>query len=276
MKFSRILGVALVVLLTTAAANQAATPTPAAPAAPAAPTADPGAAPAGPAQVTAVPEAAPAPVVALVDAKPATAGDPKAGQAKAGVCAACHGVDGNASDALYPKLAGQHERYIARQLQLFKTGERQNAIMQPLAAALTNQDMRDLGAYFATQRASAGVADDTLITTGPNADRKFYQVGERIFRAGNAATGVPACMACHGPVGRGNPGPTWPSLGGQHAAYTAAQLKFFRDGGVWGSGTNANAVMSEVARKLSDEEIQALATYVQGLHPAAAVTAKAE
>ena len=252
MKFLRILGLAAAVLMTTAVAQQVATVQPA-------------------------PEPAPAPVVALADSKPATAGDAKAGQAKAGACAACHGLGGNSTDAQYPKLAGQHEHFIWRQLKLFKSGERENAIMQGMAAALSEQDMRDIGAYFATQKALPGVADDTPIATGPYAGKKFYQVGESIFRAGKPSADVPACLACHGPAGRGNPGPSYPSLGGQHSSYTAARLQFFRSGGVWGKDANANVIMSAVTRNLSDEEIQGLATYVEGLHNASATTtAKAE
>ncbi len=279
MKFSRILGVAAVVLLTTAAARQATAPAPAAQAPAATATASPPAASqpattaapmAGGAQVTAMPEPVTAPVAALADAKPATFGDPKAGQAKAGACAACHGLDGNSTDPQYPRLAGQHERYIWRQLHLFHSGQRQNAIMSGMAAALSEQDMRDIGAYFATQHAGAGVADDTVIKTGPNADKKFYQVGEALFRGGRAADKVPACLACHGPTGRGNPGPSYPALGGQHAGYTVARLQYFRGGGVSGTGKDANNVMTEVAKNLSDEDIQGLATYVEGLHAATA------
>ncbi len=257
MKFLRILGVSTAVLVTSALAQQAATVQPAT-------------------------EVAPAPVVALVDSKPPTFGDAKAGATKAGACAACHGLDGNSADPQYPKLAGQHERFIWRQLKLFKSGERVNPIMQGMAAPLSEQDMRDIGAYFATQKASAGVADDTPIAAGANAGKKFYQVGESLFRAGKpastvpsakSASAVPACLACHGPVGRGNPGPAYPSLGGQHAVYTSMQLKFFRDGGVWGKDVNANPVMSQVVAALSDEEIQALATYIEGLHAASAPVA---
>ena len=243
MKFLRILGVAAAVLMTSAVARQA--------------TVQPAA------------EVAPAPVAALVDTKPATFGDAKAGQAKAGACAACHGLDGNSADAQYPKLAGQHERFIWRQLKLFKSGQRENAIMQGMAAALSEQDMRDIGAYFATQKALPGVADDSPIASGPNAGKKFYQVGESLFRAGKPVAGIPACMACHGPTGRGNPGPAYPSLGGQHASYTTARLQFFRGGGVWGKDATANATMSAVAHNLSDEDIQGLATYIEGLHAAA-------
>lgn len=213
---------------------------------------------------------APAVAVAapVADTGPAKAGDPKAGQSKAGACAACHALDGNATDALYPKLAGQHEQFIWRQLKLFKSGERDNAIMMGMAAPLSEQDMRDIGAYFGTQKVIAGLADESLIAEGPNAGKKFYQVGERIYRGGNSANGVPACAACHGPAGAGVPGPTYPALGGQHASYTAAKLTAFRDGAVWGKDKNANVIMSQVAKGLSDEDIQSLATYLQGLHKA--------
>ena len=304
MKFSRTLGVVAVVLLTTVAARQG-TPTPAAPApvasaspAPSAPTstnampamptqgaAQPAAtqsnaanagadstaraqAQGGAAQVSALPDPAAAPVAALEDAHPPTLGDPKAGATKAGACAACHGLDGNSTDPQYPKIAGQHERYLWRQLHLFKTDQRLNPVMQAMAKPLTGQDMRDLGAYYATQAAKAGVADDTVIKVGPNADRKFFQVGERLFRAGRPADKTAACIACHGPAGRGNPGPSYPSLGGQHASYTVARLQYFRSGGVSGKDKEANTVMTEIARTLSDEDIQGLATYIEGLHPA--------
>jgi cytochrome c553 len=252
MKFTRILGVAAALAAATAVAQEAATVTPA-------------------------PEQAPAPVVALeADNTPATWGDATAGAGKAAACAACHGLDGNSADPQYPKLAGQHERYIARQLALFKSGERENAIMLGFAATLSAQDMRDIGAYFATQKVVPGVADDSAIAEGPNQGRKFYEVGEKLFRAGKSDGSVPACQACHGPTGTGNPGPAWPSLGGQHAGYTATALTAFRDGKVWGKDANANAIMAGVAANLSDEEIQGLATYIEGLHNVAdAPTAEA-
>jgi cytochrome c553 len=212
-------------------------------------------------------EAAPV-AVPVADSKPATFGDPKAGQAKAAACAACHGMDGNASDPQYPKLAGQHERYIWRQLKLFKSGERDNAIMLGMAATLSEQDMRDIGAFYGSQKVVAGIADESPVASGPYQGKKFYQVGERLYRGGKAEAGIPACMACHGPAGAGNPGPSYPAVGGQHASYSVAKLTAFRDGVNWGKDANANAVMSAVARNLSDEEIQALSTYMQGLHGA--------
>jgi cytochrome c553 len=273
MKFLRILGVAAAVLMTTAVASQTKTPPATQPAAPAAAPAAPTDADTTPANASvAVPPSA----TPVVETGPVHPGDAKAGQTKAGACAACHGIDGNSSDPQYPRLAGQHERYIYRQLKLFKSGERVTPIMMGMAAPLSEQDMRDIGAYFATQKGQAGVADDTVIKTGPNADKKFYQVGEKLWRAGRPAEGVPACMACHGPTGRGNPGPAYPSLGGQHAPYTVAKLQFFRGGESYGKDTNANVIMAQVAKSLSDEDIQSLATYIEGLHGSTAATAKAE
>lgn len=245
MKLSRLALLTAAFAVTTAIAQQASTPT-------------------APADAAASPVAVP--VVAVADTGPAKAGDPKAGQTKAGACAACHSLDGNSTDPMYPKLAAQHEQYVWRQLKLFKSGERENPIMLGMAAALTEQDMRDIGAYFGTQKVVAGVADDSVIAEGANAGKKFYQVGEKIYRGGKA--NVQACAACHGPAGAGVPGPTYPAIGGQHASYTAARLTAFRDGLVWGKDKNANVVMSQVAKNLSNEEIQALSTYLQGLHHA--------
>jgi cytochrome c553 len=278
MKYSRILGVAAALLVTSAVTSQAATPPAPAAAAPApaastAPAASASvAAPAG-ATVQAAPDAAAAPVAPIADEKPATWGDPKAGQTKAGVCAACHGADGNSTDAQYPRLAGQHERYIAKQLHAFKAGDRENPIMMPMASSLSAQDMRDIGAYFATQHGAAGVADESPVKGGPYDGKKYWEVGESLFRAGNPKAGVPACMACHGPTGRGNPGPAYPSVGGQHSTYTLARLNYFKAG-----SDKAKALapaMVEISKRLSDEEIQGLATYMEGLH-AATVAKKAD
>jgi len=268
MKYTRILGVAAALLVTSAVASQSATPAAApAPAASTTPAANASVAAPMAATVQPAAEATAAPVAALADEKPATWGDPKAGQTKAGACAACHGADGNSSDAQYPRLAGQHERYIAKQLQRFKTGERENPIMMPMASSLSAQDMRDIGAYFATQKGAAGVADESPVKGGPYDGKKYWEVGESLFRAGNAKAGVPACLACHGPTGRGNPGPAYPSVGGQHAAYTLARLNFFKAGS--DKAKAAAPAMTEISKRLSDEEIQGLATYIEGLHPAA-------
>src|SRR5688500_13517733 len=218
--------------------------------------------------VSALPEAAPVQPVPLQEAK-ANWGDAKAGATKASACAACHGLDGNPTDPQYPRIAGQPERYVAQQLALFKNGERNTgmaAVMQPFAAALSAQDMRDLGAYFATQKAGAGVADDGVITAGPNKDMKFYEVGQRLFRSGDAARGIPACMACHGPSGAGNPGPAYPAVAGQQAAYVARRLQEYRAGTTTERDPRLFNIMAAVTKPLTDEEIQSLASYVQGLH----------
>lgn len=220
--------------------------------------------------VTPLPDNAPVEAQPLeIDLTKTHWGDAKAGAAKAATCAACHGADGNPAAPIYPRLAGQGERYTAQQLSLFATGQRTTgmaAVMMPFAQALSAQDMRDIGAYFATQKAGAGVADDTAITEGPYKGTKFYEAGQQLFRAGDAKRGIPACMACHGPAGHGNAGAAYPALAGQHAGYTALQLQHFREGKVWGKDTRANVIMGDVAKLLTDEEIQALATYIEGLH----------
>jgi cytochrome c553 len=219
--------------------------------------------------VTPIPDNPPVETAPLTPA-PVVWGDPKAGAAKAGTCAACHGLDGNPTDPQYPRLAGQSERYIAHQIALFKSGERNTgmaAVMKPFADALTPQDARDLGAHFFSQKAGSGVADDTVIASGPNAGKKFYEVGEQLFRSGDAARGIPACMACHGPSGAGNPGPAYPHLAGQQAAYEQRRLEEYRAGTTTQSDPHLFNIMATVAKHLTDEEIRSLSSYLQGLHP---------
>jgi cytochrome c553 len=185
-------------------------------------------------------------------AAPAAAGDPKAGEAKANtICIACHGPQGNSIVPLWPKLAGQHPEYIYKQLMDFKAGHRQNAQMSPMAAPLTEQEVRDVAAYYSSQTQSGGAADPALA-----------ELGERIFRAGNAQTGVPACSGCHGPAGMGTGLAKFPRISGQHADYTKQTLTYFRDGA---RANDPNAMMRGVAARLTDQEIAALSQYVQGL-----------
>ena len=188
---------------------------------------------------------------AMAAAKP---GDATAGQGKAAACGACHGVDGNSSDAQYPKLAGQHEGYIAHQLQNFKSGTRQNAIMMGMATPLSVQDMQDIGAYFASKQSLPGVADQALVAQG-----------EKLYREGDTARGIPACMACHSIDGRGNPGAMYPQLTSQHAQYIEAKLKDFHDGVTWGNEPHAQ-IMPLIAKKLEQQDITAVASYMEGLH----------
>ncbi|TLX21136.1 cytochrome c4 [Thermomonas fusca] len=224
----------------------------------------------------AAPDNAPVQTAPLVE-KPATWGDAQAGQAKAGACAACHGLDGNAMQQNAPRIAGMPERYLAEQLHLFKSGQRTGglaAIMAPFAGILSAQDMRDVGAWYATQKAGTGVADDTAIAEGPNQGLKFYQVGERLFRSGDPARGLPACMACHGPSGAGNPGPAYPALHGQDSAYVTRRLEEYRTGTTTYTAPAHFKLMAAVSKSLSDEEIRSLASYVQGLHTRAPGTTK--
>jgi len=219
--------------------------------------------------ITPIPDNAPV-ATAPLDNAPVVWGDVKAGATKAGTCAACHGLDGNPADPQYPRLAGMPERYLAKQIALFRSGERSSgmaAIMMPFASMLSPQDARDIGAYYATQKAGAGVADDTLIATGPNAGKPFYAVGEQLYRSGDAARGIPACMACHGPDGAGNPGPAYPQLAGQQSAYVARRLEEYRAGTTAERDPAHFQIMATIAKSLTDEEIGSLASYLQGLHP---------
>ena len=216
----------------------------------------------------AVPDNAPVQTAPLEE-KPATWGDATAGQSKAGACAACHGLDGNAMLQEAPRIAGMGERYIAEQLALFKHGERTSGlagVMAPFAMMLSAQDMRDIGAWYATQKPGTGVADDTLVAEGPNKGMKFYQIGERLYRSGDASRNLPACMACHGPSGAGNPGPAYPALSGQMASYVGRRLEEYRAGTTTYSEPKQFQLMASIAKPLTDEEILSLASYVQGLH----------
>ncbi|HUA80773.1 MAG TPA: c-type cytochrome [Dyella sp.] len=183
-------------------------------------------------------------------------GDATAGQGKAAACGACHGMDGNSTDPQYPKLAGQHEMYIAHQLHNFKDGERQNAIMLGMATPLSDQDTRDIGAYFASKQPLPGVADQALVDQG-----------QKLYREGDSARGIPACMACHSIDGRGNPGAMYPQLTSQHAQYIEAKLKDFHNGVTWGNEAHAQ-IMPTIAKNLDPQDIAALASYIEGLHVA--------
>ena len=226
-------------------------------------------------EVTPIPDTAPvetAPLEPAAPEAPATWGDPQNGQALAATCAACHGVDGNSPLEMYPRIAGQSEIYIADQIARFKSGERSDgmaAIMKPFADMLSAQDARDVGAWYATQTSGAGVADDTVIAAGPYEGMRFYEVGERLYRSGDAARGIPSCMACHGPDGSGNPGPAYPHVGGQHASYTQQRLEIFRNGSGAERDNDLFQIMANIANRLTEEEIGALASYMEGLHPAA-------
>jgi cytochrome c553 len=190
-------------------------------------------------------------MVALLGSAPAfAAGSVEAGQAKSATCGACHGMDGNSLNPEWPNLAGQHAGYIEHQLRAFKSGERKNDLMSPMAMILSDEDMADLAAFFASQKARGGETEPSKLA-----------LGERVYRAGNVQKGVIAC-AGHGPNGRGNPLSGYASIQGQHAVYVANQLRAYRSGA---RATDPNQMMRNVAALLSDEEIDAVASYVQGL-----------
>ena len=165
------------------------------------------------------------------------------------VCAACHGADGNSGTPAYPKLSQQHPEYLVKQLQEFKSGKRKNAIMQGFAAMLSDDDMKNVSYWATSKKAKPGFAKDKETVT----------LGERIYRGGISDRQVPACAGCHSPTGGGIPS-QYPRLSGQHSEYAAAQLTAFRD------GVRTNSLqMTQVAAKLNDKEIRAVADYIAGL-----------
>ena len=168
-------------------------------------------------------------------------------------CAGCHGKDGNSKNPKRAKLAGQHKDYIIKQLIEFKAKKRIDKDMNKQAAPLNETEMAQLAKYFSSQARKPGIADETVV-----------ELGESIYRAGNPATGVPACAACHGPDGKGNPKAKFPNLAGQHAKYVAKQLRWFQSGE---RANDAGKMMRNIAIKMTPQEIEAVAQYVQGLQP---------
>ncbi|MBM7062555.1 cytochrome c4 [Pseudomonas sp. UL073] len=190
------------------------------------------------------------------------AGDAEAGKNKAAVCGACHGPDGNSVAPNFPKLAGQGERYLLKQLKDIKAGTAPDAKpeqgrkvleMTGILANFNDQDLADLAAYFASQKMGVGAADPALVKRG-----------EALFRGGNLADGTPACTGCHSPNGAGNAAAGFPHLGGQHAQYVTKQLTDFREGNRTNDGDSM--VMRTIAAKLSNKDIAAVSSYIQGLH----------
>ena len=181
----------------------------------------------------------------------AEAGDAEAGKAKSAVCAACHGADGNSTNVAWPSLAGQHATYLYKQLKDFKEGRRQDASMAGMVAALSDQDMKDLAAYFESQRAKPVAFDGELIADG-----------ESIYRGGITETHVAACMGCHSPSGEGNGPAGWPSLKGQHPEYLVQQLQKFKDGS---RANDAGKMMRNVVVRMSDMEMKSVAAYIAGI-----------
>lgn len=180
------------------------------------------------------------------------AGDAAKGKEKSAACAGCHGADGNSAAPNFPKLAGQYEGYVIKQLTEFRDGIRKDTIMSAQAAKLSDQDIADLAAFFGGQRLKGGQADPEMIS-----------LGRRLYQGGNVEKGIPACMGCHSPNGGGNPAAKFPALAGQHADYTNKQLENFRSET---RNNDMNGIMRDVARTLSSHEMKAVASYISGLY----------
>ncbi len=191
-------------------------------------------------------------------------GDAAAGKTKSATCAACHGADGNSLNPAWPKLAGQGEKYLLKQLRDVKSGRRNIPEMTGIVATLNDQDLQDLAAYY---------SEGTMQLSGANADdAELLAEGEKLFRGGDASRGVSACIGCHSPTGAGNAPAGFPRLSGQHADYIAAQLTNFRTGADDPSNPKARTndgdarTMRDVAATLSDRQIRALANYIAGVN----------
>jgi len=191
--------------------------------------------------------------VALANGEPLIEGSAEAGQARSVTCAACHGPDGNSVNAAWPSIAGQNAPYILKQLEAYKSGSRADPLMTGQAMPLSEQEMQDLAVYYAAQAAApkAVAVPETI------------NKGEALYRGGDAENQVAACLACHGPTGRGNPAAAYPMLKGQHATYTATQLRNYANGQRKSDGPTR--VMREIAARLNEDDIGAVASYIQGL-----------
>ncbi|MGO8854328.1 MAG: c-type cytochrome [Steroidobacteraceae bacterium] len=179
------------------------------------------------------------------------AGNPETGATKAVVCQACHGANGNSVNPEWPSLAGLGADYIAQQLQNFKGGKRNNPVMTGMVLNLSPEDMADLAAYFGSQ-----------VNTGLAADPSHWKAGEQLYRAGDKARHIPACMACHGPTGYGIAPAKFPALRGQHAEYVVKQLTDYASGA---RSTGPNGMMQIIAKRLSPDDMRDVSSYVQGL-----------
>ena len=181
-------------------------------------------------------------------------GDAEAGKTKAAACGGCHGMDGNSLVPTFPKLAGQGEKYIAKQLAEFKANTtRKNEMMLGMSAALSEEDAADIGAFYAAQKL-AGPAP---------ADQDKAAAGKQLYKGGDLTNGIPACQACHGPKGGGIAGSGYPQVGGQYVDYTLAQLKAFRDGA---RANDDKELMRSIVKDMTDEQFEALANYIATLH----------
>jgi cytochrome c553 len=187
------------------------------------------------------------------NSEPLVEGSAEAGKARSVTCAACHGPDGNSVNPAWPSIAGQNAPYMLKQLQAFKSGSRTDPLMTAQAMPLSEQEMRDLAVYYAAQ------APAPKAVAAPESVNK----GEALYQGGDAENKIAACLACHGPTGRGNPAAAYPMLKGQHATYTATQLRNYANGQRKSDGPTR--VMRDIAARLEEDDILAVASYVQGL-----------
>jgi cytochrome c553 len=178
-------------------------------------------------------------------------GSAEAGATKAAVCLACHGLNGNSTNGEWPTLAGQNATYVAEQLRLFRAGKRSNPVMMPLAMGLSDDDINDLAAYYAAQKPA-----------GLEADPSYWEAGEKLYRGGNVAKNVPACIACHGPLGRGNAPAAYPALRAQQSVYTQKQLNDYAAGQRPGEKAK---IMETIAKRMSADDVRNVASYIQGM-----------
>jgi len=191
--------------------------------------------------------------VTQIQAESLVDGSADAGKARALTCTACHGPEGNSASPMWPNIAGQNAPYLLAQLKAFKDGSRVDPLMSSQAMMLSDEDMANLAVYFESLPAAAqSLADESLL-----------ERGEALYRGGNKEDKTSACLACHGPTGRGNPAAKYPSLQGQHAAYTAKQLNAYADGARTTDGKTR--IMQDIAANLDKDDIAALSSYVQGL-----------
>lgn len=181
----------------------------------------------------------------------ANAAEIAAGKAKAALCAGCHGADGNSINVIWPRLAGQHASYLEKQLHDFKSGKRKDATMTAMAASLNDEDIKNIAAYFSSQKPVAAKFDSSLVAKGQD-----------IYRGGITDIGVAACMGCHSPTGEGNGPAGFPRLKSQHPEYVAKQLQDFKDGK---RSNDANKMMRSLVKRMSSEEMKAVAAYVAGM-----------
>ncbi len=204
-------------------------------------------------------------VVTAVSGAAMAAGDAAAGEGKVTACAACHGSDGNSAAPTFPKLAGLGEKYILKQLHDVKSGLRVIPEMAGQLDNLSDQDMADIAAYFTSNTMQLSGSKELKVKVNSGLDVDALPLGERLYRAGNAETGTPACMGCHSPTGQGNAPAGYPRLGGQYPEYLEKQLRAFRGGNRVNDGDNM--IMRGVASNMSDAEIIAVTNYIAGLKP---------